>query len=82
MPNTNAIREIPPELPGSYRILDADGDIRYWGDTMNLYNTWIDKIKHSTFPENGTFEYTSDTSAKSKYIKSCHMSDLLTKKEK
>ena len=61
MPNTNAIRKIPPELPGSYRILDADGDIRYWGDTMNLYNTLIDKIKHSTFPENGTFEYTSDT---------------------
>lgn len=82
MPNTNAIRKTPPELPGSYRILDADGDIRYWGDTMNLYNTLIDKIKHSTFPENGTFEYTSDTSAKSKHIQTCHMSDLLMKKEK
>ena len=55
------------------------------GAVIPLYDAlydYMDKIKHSTFHENGTFEYTSDTSAKSKHIQTCHMSDLLMKKEK
>ena len=39
---TSAFRA-PPRLPGSYIVRDAEGDILYWGDTPDLYETWCTK---------------------------------------
>lgn len=40
---------IPPAIPGTYRIRDADGDIVYWGDSADLYQTWCEKVQSELF---------------------------------
>ncbi len=53
---TNSLRT-PPRLPGSYIVRDADGDIIYWGDTPDLYETWCAKAGGGFPTGRNTFEY-------------------------
>lgn len=53
---TNSFK-IPPRLPGSYIIRNAEGDIIYWGDTPDLYETWCAKAGQRSSPDNNTFEF-------------------------
>lgn len=62
----------PPELPGHYIIRSPDKDIIYWGDSVNLYCTWKEKVCKCANVEN-TFEYTV---ADSTDCGLCHMSDI------
>lgn len=50
---------IPPNCPGTYRIRDADGDIVYWGDSADLYQTWCEKVQSGLFNKNFVFEFMS-----------------------
>lgn len=66
----------PPKLPGNYKICDADGDIIYWGDSINLYYTWCERVRSHSFPGNGTFEYSLADSVEPDACDGiCHMSD-------
>ena len=47
----------PPRLPGSYIVRDAEGDILYWGDTPDLYETWCTKAGGRFPAGHSTFEY-------------------------
>lgn len=47
----------PPRLPGSYIIRDAEGDIIYWGDTPDLYETWCARAGGRFPTGHNTFEY-------------------------
>lgn len=59
---------IPPNLPGHYRIRDPGGDIIYWGESENLYDTWCKKIGSLSFMENATFEYALENPIKTIHI--------------
>jgi len=48
---------IPPSAPGSYRIRDANGDILYWGDSANLYDTWCEKVRCGLYLRKYVFEF-------------------------
>lgn len=54
--STSAFRA-PPQLPGSYIVRDAEGDILYWGDTPDLYETWCAKAGGRFPAGHSTFEY-------------------------
>lgn len=47
----------PLRLPGSYIVRDAEGDILYWGDTPDLYETWCAKAGGRFPAVHSTFEY-------------------------
>lgn len=72
--------QIPPKLPGSYMIRDAVGDIRYWGDSDDLYLTWCEKAISGIFSGGDMFEYQLTENGKVRTIGICHMSD--TKQER
>lgn len=48
---------VPPRLPGSYIVRDAEGDMLYWGDTPDLYETWCAKAGGRFPAVHSTFEY-------------------------
>jgi excinuclease UvrABC nuclease subunit len=58
----------PPRSPGSYRVRDANGDIIYWGESENLFDTWCKKIRSLSFMENATFEYALENPIKTIHI--------------
>lgn len=58
MPEPNPyISGVPPEVSGSYRIRNREGDIVYWGDAINLRDVWYEKSSDEFLTESSSFEF-------------------------